>query len=126
MRTSSGASIPSLTVEPTTSSTVTMTSSPSQIPSPRLREITSPHCLLSGSRRHTKLGWGGLHLVQLHLGKEGMPDTVAACIVQHLSSDPRARVDDERARQVDRAIGDVLGGADDADDPGVGRVGEAE
>src|SRR3954465_8705971 len=101
---SAGASMPTLTVDPVTSSTVMVTSSPRQICSPDLRVITSmgdrfprlsSACCRCGHSRA-----GRLHLIQLPLGEEGMPDRVAACIVQDLTSLARPRVDDERAGEV--------------------------
>src|SRR3954470_21414345 len=127
---SAGASMPSLTADPVTSSTVMVTSSPRQICSPDLRVITSmgdrfPR-LSSACCRYRHSRAGRLHLIQLHLGEEGMPDRVAACVVQDLTALTRARVDHERADEVDGEVVERLGGAHDADDVGIARLAEAE
>src|SRR3954447_8990357 len=101
--------MPSLTVEPTTSSTVTVTSSPRQIRSPGFRVITSIRLLLLAGCGHH--GYGGRSrpdLVQLPLGKEGVPNRVPADVVDHLTTHLRARVDHQRACEVDRAVGRLL------------------
>src|SRR3954451_8326681 len=124
---SDGASIPSLTVEPTTSSTVMVTSSPRQIRSPGLRVITSILASsLAGCGDH---GYGGRRRappVQLHLGKEGVPNRVPADVVDDLPTDTRVRIDHERTGEVDRAVGRLLRCAHDADDVRIAGVVEPE
>src|SRR3954469_14528148 len=119
--------MPSLTVEPTTSSTVTVTSSPRQIRSPGFRVITSIRLTsLAGCGHHRYGGRRRPHLVQLHLGKEGVPNRVPADVVDDLPPDARARVDDQRPCEVDRAVGRLLRGPHDTDDERIAGVVEPE
>jgi hypothetical protein len=89
--------------------------------------ITSIVRLLAGRCRHR---YGGRlrrpYLVQLHLGKEGVLNRVPADVVDHLPSDPRACVDDQWSREIDRAVGRLLPGGHDADDVGIAGVREPE
>src|SRR3954463_13824494 len=119
--------MPSLTVEPTTSSTVTVTSSPRQIRSPGFRVITSIRLLLlAGCGHHGHGGRSRPYLVQLHLGKEGVPNRVPADVVDDLPTHSRVRVDHERTGEVDGAVGGLLRRPHDTDDVRIAGVVEPE
>src|SRR5579884_1852128 len=114
IRTSAGASMPMRTDEPESSRTVTMMSSPRLIRSPALRVMTSM-CLLRRGR-HLDAKAGRSDVVQLHLRKQWLPDSVTADLVDHLPAEELLGVDDDRAGQVDREVGQLGARPDDAED----------
>src|SRR6266508_466193 len=121
--------MPIRTLDPATSRTVIVTSSPRQILSPVLRVITSIDSFLlngSGLRRASGPGCHRPRLVQLHLREEVMPNRVTASVVDDLAAETIRPVDDHRSSEIDREVLEIRARAHDAEDVGVFRSREPE
>src|SRR4051812_22017909 len=116
--------MPRRTVEPTTSSTVMVTSSPRQTFSFGRRVMTST--ALARGRCDGDGGVRGADLRQLDTGEERLAHVVAADLVDHLAAEALVAVDDDRTAQVDREVLDALAGADHAEDRRVLRIAQGE
>ena len=69
--------------------------------------------------RHLRLD--GLHVVQLHLCEQRMPNSVPTDVVDDLTCHQSLLVDDQRTREIDGEVSETLGGLHDAEDQRVVR-----